>query len=70
MCRRYALEFSTTIAMGAVGGGWWAARHPKHHEDHAQVAASGLLAGAGVMGVVTALVSIIFGDPGAGPPPT
>ena len=58
-------EFSTTIAIGALGGGLWAARYPKHHEDHAQVAASGLLAGAGVMGVVTALISIVFGDPGA-----
>ena len=55
-------EFSTTIASGAIAGGWWLMRYPRHHEEHAQVAASGLLAGAGVMSVVTALTSIFFGE--------
>ena len=38
-------EFSAAVAVGAAGG-WWAAKYPAHHEDHANVAASGLLAGA------------------------
>lgn len=54
-------EFSTTIALAAIGSGYWERRHREHHEDHAYIAASGLLAGAGVMGVVTALVSMAFG---------
>jgi len=44
-----------------VGAGWWAARYPKHYEHHSQVSASGLLACAGVIGVVTALISIVYG---------
>ena len=54
-------EFSTTIAIAAIGSGYWERRDKEHHEDHAYIAASGLLAGAGVMGVVTALVSMAFG---------
>ena len=54
-------EFSTTIAVAAIGSGYWERRHKAHHEDHAYIAASGLLAGGGVMGVVTALVSMAFG---------
>lgn len=54
-------EFSAAVAVGAAGGGWWAAKHPAHHEDHAHVAASGLLAGAGVTGVITAMVSMARG---------
>ena len=54
-------EFSTTIAIAAIGSGYWERRNREHHEDHAYIAASGLLAGAGVMGVVTALVSMAFG---------
>ena len=54
-------EFSAAVAVGAAGGGWWAAKYPAHHEDHAHVAASGLLAGAGVTGVITAMVSMARG---------
>ena len=54
-------EFSTTIAVAAIGSGYWERRDKAHHEDHAYIAASGLLAGGGVMGVVTALVSMAFG---------
>ena len=42
-------------------GVWWAAKYPAHHEDHANVAASGLLAGAGVTGVITAMISMARG---------
>ena len=41
---------------GMVGG-----KYPAHHEDHANVAASGLLAGAGVTGVITAMISMARG---------
>ena len=54
-------EFSAAVAVGAAGGGWWAAKYPAHHEDHANVAASGLLAGAGVTGVITAMISMARG---------
>lgn len=54
-------EFSTTIAVAAIGSGYWERRDKEHHEDHAYIAASDLLAGGGVMGVVTALMSMAFG---------
>ena len=53
-------EFSA-VGGGCRAGGWWAAKYPAHHEDHANVAASGLLAGAGVTGVITAMISMARG---------
>lgn len=46
--------FSVAVAVGAFASGAWAAKRPRQHREHAHVFASGLLAGAGVMGVVTA----------------
>lgn len=54
-------EFSVVIAASASASGWWRRRRPTQHEDHANVMASGLLAGAGVMGVVTAMASMAMG---------
>ena len=48
------------------GSGYWARLDPRSHDTHAHIAASGLLAGAGVTGVLTAVAGLAAGKPGAG----
>tara|TARA_B110000459_G_scaffold13331_1_gene13115 strand:+ start:242 stop:2347 length:2106 start_codon:yes stop_codon:yes gene_type:complete len=57
-------EFSVAIAVGAGASGWWQRTDPKQHEQHAHIAASGLLAGAGVTGVLTAVAGLATGNGG------
>ena len=59
-------EYSLAVAAGAAASGYWARLDPRSHDTHAHIAASGLLAGAGVTGVLTAVAGLAAGKPGAG----
>jgi uncharacterized oligopeptide transporter (OPT) family protein len=57
-------EYSLAVAAGAAASGYWAKVDPRSHETHAHIAASGLLAGAGVTGVLTAVAGLAAGKAG------
>lgn len=57
-------EYSLAVAAGAAASGYWARLDKKSHETHAHIAASGMLAGAGVTGVLTAVAGLAAGKAG------
>ena len=57
-------EYSLAVAAGAAASGYWARLDKKSHETHAHIAASGMLAGSGVTGVLTAVAGLAAGKAG------
>jgi hypothetical protein len=57
-------EYSLAVAAGAAASGYWARLDQKSHETHAHIAASGMLAGSGVTGVLTAVAGLAAGKAG------